>query len=181
MQESIMVTRADLLTRINYELRFVDTLAQIVLKGHLVMEELMEEAISTFVWHSEFVASARLTFAKKLQLCRSMSHRQQRNGAWEVIGAVNSLRNNLSHTLDQDKRQANLERVRQAYLREYSNCPRPFDDSDELDPDVEIAMVAIHASLGFLHAHLEETRRFKKHLRVLDLAMNDPAAPSPSE
>ena len=42
------------------EVREVDDVAQIVLKGHLVMEGLMTEAIETFVLHADFVETVRL-------------------------------------------------------------------------------------------------------------------------
>lgn len=48
------------------EIREVDDVAQIVLKGHLVMENLMTEAIETFALHGDFVDAARLQVHQKI-------------------------------------------------------------------------------------------------------------------
>ena len=42
------------------EVRYVDDTAQIVLKGHLLAEDLMNEALESFMLHGEHVEDARL-------------------------------------------------------------------------------------------------------------------------
>lgn len=55
-----MTSREEANQRFTDAIREVDDVAQIVLKGHLVMESLMTEAIETFSLHGEFVEAARL-------------------------------------------------------------------------------------------------------------------------
>lgn len=50
------------------EVQFVDDVAQIVLKGHLVMEELLTEGLETYLLHGEFIDDARLQMAQKIAL-----------------------------------------------------------------------------------------------------------------
>jgi hypothetical protein len=45
----------------------------VVLKGHLLIEEALDGIISNFVFHSERIGEARLSFAQKVNLARSMS------------------------------------------------------------------------------------------------------------
>ena len=51
------------------QLREIDEAALIVLKGHLLIEEMLETIISTFVFHPPFIKEARLTFANQSLAC----------------------------------------------------------------------------------------------------------------
>jgi hypothetical protein len=65
-----MSTLAEIQAKMVEELRCVDDVAQIVLKGHLLIEALLNEALSTYVLHEEFLEPARLQFYQRLNLCR---------------------------------------------------------------------------------------------------------------
>ena len=80
-----MTTLREIQSRFMEEINVVDDLAQIVLKGHLVIEELLTEALQRFVHHSDYIASARLQFHQKLNLCRAISVSEQDNEMWEQL------------------------------------------------------------------------------------------------
>jgi hypothetical protein len=61
-------TLAEVQKRFTDEVRYIDDLAQIVLKGHLVMEDLMTESIQTFLLHGDQIEGVRLQFSQKLAL-----------------------------------------------------------------------------------------------------------------
>ena len=46
-------------------LRYVDDTTLIVLKGHLLIEEMLDSIISKFVFHPEFIEKADLRFPQK--------------------------------------------------------------------------------------------------------------------
>lgn len=165
-----MPTLAEIQVKLAEELRYVDDVAQIVLKGHLVMEELMNEALSTFLLHEEFLEPARLQFYQKLNLCRGISTSEHQNNMWNLIGAVNTLRNQLSHSLDSDLRSKRIESLASTYAQEF---PELLSEKIEgMSRESAICMMAISGCLGFLHSFLEEIQRLKGLIINLDKVMN---------
>jgi hypothetical protein len=57
----------------------VDDEALIVLKGHLVLEERLDAIFEKFVFNPDHLETARLTFAQKLAIARSISLDQDKN------------------------------------------------------------------------------------------------------
>ena len=165
-----MPTLEEVRAKFTDQLRNIDDVAQIVLKGHLVMEEVITESIQTFLLHKEFVEGARLQFHQKLQLCRAMSVSDQKNSMWNLLAAINSLRNHLSHSLDLSERSKRIEALNSNFAREF-----PDQLPEKLDPmprEAAICMLAIAASIGFLHAHSEEVRRLKEIVLDMDKVLN---------
>ena len=165
-----MPTLEEVRAKFTDQLRNVDDVAQIVLKGHLVMEEVMTESIQTFLLHKEFVEDARLQFHQKLQLCRAMSVSDHENNMWNLVASINAVRNHLSHSLDPAGRSKRIESLYSTFAQEF-----PDQLPQKLDPmprEAAICMLAIGASLGFLHAHSEEVRRFKDVVLDMDKVLN---------
>jgi hypothetical protein len=61
-----------------------DDEALIVLKGHLVIEERITATIERFVFHPEHLEKARLTFAHKIAIARSMSLDESDSPMWRL-------------------------------------------------------------------------------------------------
>lgn len=165
-----MATLQEIQKRFTDELQYVDDVAQIVLKGHLVMEEVMTTSIATFLLHSEYVEACRLQFHQKLHLSRAMSTSDQNNEMWSLIASINSLRNHLSHSLDPAERSKRIESLNSTFAQQFPNHV-----PEKLDPmprEAAICMLAISGALGFLHAHAEEIRRFKSVVLDIDKVLN---------
>lgn len=165
-----MPTLTEIQAKFTEQLSYIDDVAQIVLKGHLVMEEMMTEAIQDFLLHNEFVETARLQFNQKLQLCRAMSVSDHNNNMWNLVASINALRNHLSHSLDPVERSKRIESLNSTFAQEF-----PDQLPEKLDPmprEAAICMLAISASLGYLHAHCEEVRRFKSVVLDMDKVLN---------
>jgi len=172
--------------RFTDELRTVDDVAQIVLKGHLVMEGLLTEAIETFLLHGEFLEAARFQVHQKIALCRAISTSDQNNKMWELVSSVNSLRNALSHSLDADRRTKAMHGLRTIYEQQFKDMPNSVDGiprkiEEEMPADTALCLFAISAVLGYLHAHLQEVRRLKSFVIDLDKAVNDGALLKPRD
>ena len=58
---------------------YVDAPAQIVLKGHLLIEEALDTILGKFVFHPEHLQNANLRFAQKIDLARSISLAEHNN------------------------------------------------------------------------------------------------------
>jgi len=161
-----MSTIKELAKRFTEQIQHVDDISQIVLKGHLVIEETMTEAIGRFVFHKDIIESANLRFPQKLALCRAMTISEHESNMWDVISAINTLRNYLSHSLNIEKRSQKINSLKSVFGKE-SNC----DIKQEKEED-QICMAAISYSLGFLHAFLEDVKRFELMVNTMDLIMN---------
>ena len=148
----------------------VDATAQIVLKGHLLIEEALDTILGKFVFHSEYFESANLRFAQKIDLARSVSLADQNNEMWELVIAINSLRNELSHSLKSVKRQQKTQRVIEVYLKLLGDpevAARHKSESEEV-----VLMWAASFFLGFLVAFEAEVDRFKTLINALDQVAN---------
>jgi hypothetical protein len=89
---------------------------------------------------------------------------------WNLIGAINSLRNQLSHSLDPGSRSKKLESLAVTYAQEF---PELLPEKIEgMSRDSAICVMAISGCLGFLHTFAEEIKRLKSLVLTLDKAMN---------
>ena len=148
----------------------VDATAQVVLKGHLLIEDALDAILGKFVFHSEHLESANLRFAQKVDLARSMSLDEHNNEMWELVKAINALRNELSHSLKSEKRQQKTRRVIDLYLKLLDNeevASYHKGESEEI-----ILMWATSFFLGFLSSFEQEVDRFKGLVGALDRVAN---------
>jgi hypothetical protein len=158
------------LRRFREQMQHVDEVAQIVLKGHLLLEEQLERIIGTFVFHPKYIQDADLSFARKLAVARSMSLDEHCNSVWDLIVAINALRNELAHSLDGERRQRKLERLKSLYFAEIADPD--LVESDRSGPDHHIVSQAVALALGFLGPFEEEVTRFKDYVSAFDPVVN---------
>jgi hypothetical protein len=144
-----------------------DDAALIILKGHLVIEERITAVMEKFVFHPEYLDRARLTFAQKVNIARSMSLDESGNSVWEMIEKLNALRNKLSHSLDHAPRANAMQILKAAYIHERGGMLK----QDEHDERVWLTGV-LAMSLGFVHAFEQEVERFKDFVATMDRAAN---------
>src|SRR5688572_30754256 len=104
--------------RFREEMASIDEVAHVLLKGHLLLEEAISLILDQYVFHREHVANARLSFHQKSLLARALCLRKDRLGEWEVIAAINALRNDLAHKLNSPGRGSKLATVKELYFRE---------------------------------------------------------------
>lgn len=152
------------------EIAYVDEVAQIVLKGHLAIEELMTEAIERFVLHGEFIAEVKLQFHQKLTLCRAISVNEQDNPMWGLIGKINNVRNHLSHSLNDNRRAEKIQALRSNYEQHFGR--EALDKIQEMSDEAAVCMLAVSGCLGYLHTFVEEVKRFERIVSTLNETMN---------
>ncbi len=75
-----------------------DDLTLVVLKGHLLIEELLVDLVHLALPHAEYLEPARLSFHQLACVARA-SLPQASDPAWELVLSLNSLRNDLAHNL----------------------------------------------------------------------------------
>ena len=159
----------EILAKLEEHLRYVDESALVILKGHLVIEETLGEIISTFVFHGEHLEGARITFAQKVAIARTMSLDEHNNEMWNLVLAINSLRNELAHALQSPKRVAKTTALIELHKKLGGSVTTP--DGKEV-PEHVLLSFAVSYSLGFLSGFIEEVRRFRSMLDGMDKIAN---------
>lgn len=72
----------------------------VVLRGHLLVEELLREYVSLQFQKPEMLKDARLTFHQILCIARASSNDAASDKLWLSIEKLNGLRNKLAHSLE---------------------------------------------------------------------------------
>ncbi|MGO2498647.1 MAG: hypothetical protein ACTH6I_11570 [Vibrio litoralis] len=164
------MTLEDIQNRFAEEVKYVDDSAQILLKGHLVIEDLMTQALEAYVLHAEFVGNARLQFNQKLELCKSISLSNQNKVTWNLIKKINVLRNALSHSLDPERRSKAVESLKSIYDQEFDPRTRVIDGIGE---ECALCLASVMGSLGYLHSFLAEVKRLENMIKTIDLVIHN--------
>jgi hypothetical protein len=114
----------------------------LILKGHLLVERLLERFHEQNLANARPLAQARLNFAQKLAIAAALRASADDEWLWEAIGALNSLRNDLAHQLPSAKRHALQER----FLQLIEASP----ELPELEPPSDIHE-RLHRAIFSLH------------------------------
>src|SRR5690554_5207536 len=71
----------------------------IILKGHLLIEEILQDILEYFTKNRKYLLEINLTFYQKLYLCRSLVSFFHPH-IFDSIKLLNEIRNNLAHNLE---------------------------------------------------------------------------------
>jgi hypothetical protein len=163
------------LERFRTEMENVDEVAHVLLKGHLLLEESLSAILDQYVFHREHLDDARLTFAHKIHLARAVCLRKNTFGEWDLISAINSLRNDLAHRLNSPERTKKLARVKDLYFREAAGYERIEEVKKESDA-VVLFNACAHCA-GFLATYLADSRGFRQMVHAMDRQLNPDLPP----
>jgi hypothetical protein len=86
-----------------------DDLALIVLKGHLLVEEMLVELSHLLLPNAAFLDEANLRFHQLAHIIRAAEPTKPHDNSWSLILALNSLRNELVHNLEPPKLEKRLQ------------------------------------------------------------------------
>lgn len=149
----------------------VDELSQIVLKGHLIIESALDNIIEIIFFHPEHILEKRFAFLQKVAVCRSLCLRRDRETTWDVIEAVNAVRNEVAHRLDRAKFKPKMDRLRELYRKE--GYPAHVEGEDVSDQ--AIVLYACSGCTGFLGTFEHDIKALRTYIDELDLVLNGPA------
>lgn len=71
-----------------------------ILKTHLLCEELIFKFLQSAATNKQYLASARLTFNQAMHIARALSKKGESCWTWDALIQLNSLRNSMSHNLE---------------------------------------------------------------------------------
>jgi hypothetical protein len=140
------------------------------LKGHLLIEEALTGILELHVFHPEHLEAARLSFHHKACIVRALGLRKDKFGEWDLLQAINTLRNDLAHQLHSDQREKKVQRLREVYLREAKGMEgiEELRDADE----VTLLVNAMAHMVGFLSAMHADSKALRGFVHALDRSMN---------
>lgn len=118
----------------------------LVLKGHLLVEELLEVYLWNNLANPRELEDARLSFAQKLSLVAALHADSESNWLWKSVRLLNSLRNDLAHKLESGRK----DKLLVEFVRYVQQSP----ELEHLEPPPEItgqlhrAIFAVHEALS---------------------------------
>lgn len=130
----------------------------VILRGHLLIEELLEELLTTSLTDATAIRDARLTFFQKLCLARGLIGIVNMEDVWKPLELLNGLRNTISHRLPDDALSIKLDPVLKAFF--------PYD-YEEIPNDIYSKSKALRKGIIF---HCAELSGFLEGLKA---ASND--------
>jgi len=119
MIDDLPPTLREIFSKLVREFEEVDDEALIILKGHLIAEEMLNLLLASLVRSPEALAQLNLRFPQRVWLVQALfppASDLHRNG-WQLVLKLNELRNALAHSLDRVKRKGKLEPFFDLYLR----------------------------------------------------------------
>jgi hypothetical protein len=81
----------------------INDLTLLTLKGHLIIERIINGIIESHCKEPEYLSKARLSFAQKVYIAQSLALIPGKKTIWAAIHNLNKLRNHLSHNIDASK------------------------------------------------------------------------------
>jgi hypothetical protein len=86
-----------------------DDVVLLVLKGHLLVEERLNEILASSVAQPLVLQRANLRYHHLATFCEALSRSADQSWVWESIYHLNRLRNDLAHKLESGKRDQLIE------------------------------------------------------------------------
>jgi hypothetical protein len=147
----------------------VDEFEHVILKGHLIIEGVLDNVIALMLFHPEYLKLARFTFYQKLQLGRAIGLRKNKKSIWSLVLAINEVRNEVAHNLVGAKREKKINQLRGLLLKE---LPPDLVETRQDYPDHAIALLACTMCVGFLGTLEDDTRALRRFMDELDSGLN---------
>jgi hypothetical protein len=124
----------------------IDELANVILRGHLLVENDLDAVIRATFFYPEYI-KGRVSFERKSQIARAMALRTQKEAVWETLTALNELRNEVAHKREAKARKAKMDQLRKACLKQI----KPEKAAEHRnDSDREIVIMSCALCSGFL-------------------------------
>lgn len=134
-----------------------DVLMLAVIKGHLAIEQTLDDFLAASLFHPEYVGD-QFSFARKAQVCRSLSLNQHHDKLWDVLFAFNALRNKIAHG-QQDETKKGVEQLRRVFMAALTSKQA---EGLGKEPEETIAVVASATCASFLVMLAESAKARRK-------------------
>ena len=127
----------------------IDEVTHTVVKAHLIVEEALNRGLEVAFPNSQYITSLNLRFYQKVRLLRAVSGKYHDELVWELVLALNELRNAIAHSLSSPRIQEKARALRTSYFRAAEGYPEL--DEQKKQPDHMIVAFAAVLAVGMLH------------------------------
>jgi hypothetical protein len=132
----------------------------IILRGHLLVEEELNELLELLVHNPQHLQKARLSFAQRVRLVHAL---YPARGASEplmvAIEKLNSLRNSLAHQLEPKDLTASICQFNAAALASVSKSGRADVEKSYTIKELKMSIAFLVGRLGWLKSGAHQTPR----------------------
>ena len=135
-------------------------LTLILLKGHLLIEELLRDFLEGMSEHPSAVRDAKLTFFQRFRVAQALSVMPIEHKLWKLIRELNRLRNELSHHAEVRALEEEVDRLVRPFCEpgfKRSNSPR-----DRATRLVNTFALALGFLSGFIDGELTTRKEVQK-------------------
>ncbi|MGB8225815.1 MAG: hypothetical protein WCE45_02950 [Sedimentisphaerales bacterium] len=112
-----------------------DDLSLIVLKGHLLIEEMLIDIRDKLLPHAEYLDSVNINFNQLLHVIRSAIESKYDHKSWDLIVEFNRLRNKLVHNLEPPELKSLLSQLFNVYSQTQPSDEVQIDKDGETELD----------------------------------------------
>jgi hypothetical protein len=130
-----------------------DEVGQIVLKGHLEIEAVLNDILATVFQRENYFRKSRLSFMQKTKLVRAMSEHEDEDFGWPLVDAFNALRNDIAHKGKSEHRSQKIKELK-GHLKRFGD--EEFVKKAESVGEEELVVMAAAMSNGFVLTILNE-------------------------
>lgn len=126
-------------------LNFDDSGIDVILKGHLLIEEILIKILENTVESTKPLKSANLSFFKLACIVRALHESKTKKWVWESVLLLNSIRNELAHKLETKNIEYLIENFT-VYVKENGDGTIEFGKELEFH-EIPMSIVNIHREL----------------------------------
>jgi hypothetical protein len=117
----------------------------VILRGHLLLEELLDEVLKAWLKDPSVLSDTRLTFHQKMKLSKGIISGGRDGFTWKPVDLLNQLRNRISHRLSPHDLELKID--------EFLKCVYPEDYRD-IPSDIYSKSKAMRKAIIFHCAYL---------------------------
>jgi hypothetical protein len=119
----------------------------VILKGHLLLEELLRKYIDKHVKNPEALKDAKFEFHHCLAIARALAGDEIRGAIWAAIKQVNSIRNDLAHQLEPRKLEDKIQSLK-SHMRAAEAKKKEFDEDSKSLGELRYVFIILYIDLA---------------------------------
>ncbi len=127
-----------------------DPLVNAILKGHLILESLLEDILRSLTDRGDLLLNAADSFHRKRLVAQAHAGNRSKDESWKLIQQINSLRNEIAHSLEADKSERLFARISEILQHRdataFQLIPNPKDKG-------QLVSHTVSYLIGFLQAY----------------------------
>jgi hypothetical protein len=159
--------------RFRAQMNEVNELSNVILRGHLEVEDHLDDIVDLIFFRPEYLRKIRLGFYQKVQIAKAYCLDPDARD-WNVIECLSEVRNSIAHRRVENKRAAKIARLQE----EMSGWGLQGLHGEEIADEKEIVVLAAARCCGFLTFVEDSVRKVRE---VISESLEVPEPPEARE